>query len=403
MTEIITTLATKIGPARVLTTVISVITLQFTAGCACNHTTLEIPNETKETIKETITPRLEKRQQATLWSQTLARRTPPLMTCFHPMEAARLPGEKPLVYKHGQRPKPLAAGWEELSLPCGQCTGCRIDQTKQWAVRAVHESLMHEQNSFLTLTYSPENEPQDGSLVPAHHTLFIKKLRESFAVKKLNPETGRQKKYYAKYIRYYMCGEYGEQLSRPHFHYLIFGHNFDHDRYPWTTHNGHQYYRSPSLEKLWPYGYSTIGDVNWETAAYTARYVLKKLTGPRAEDHYERNDELYNQEVRLEPEFARMSLKPGIGAEWFAKYGYSDIYDSGDFVVIKGKKYKTPRYYDKLLGEPDEVHVYDLKQGRKLKAARNAADSTPARLDVRERYLELTLQKLPRGYENGTT
>ena len=384
-------------------TVISVLILQFTSSCACNSIHLEHQHEKTKTLKETIKTRLEKRQQAPLRTQTFTWRPSPLMTCFHPKEAARLPGEKPLVYKKGRRPNPLAAGWEALSLPCGQCQGCRIDHSKQMAVRAVHESLMHEENSFLTLTYSPENVPWGGSLVPAHHTLFMKKFRESFAFKKLNPETNRLKKYYEKKIRYYMCGEYGENFSRPHFHYLIFGHAFYDDRYAWTTHNGHQYYRSPSLEKLWPWGYSTIGDVNWETAAYTARYVLKKFTGPRAEDHYTRNFELYNTETRLEPEFARMSLKPGIGADWFHQYGYSDIYDSGDFVVIKGKKFKTPRYYDKLLGEPDELHVHNIKQGRKDKAARNAADQTPARLDARERYLALTLQKLARGYENGTT
>lgn len=325
------------------------------------------------------------------------------MTCYHPMEAARLPGEKPLVYKKGQRPKTLSQGWESLELPCGQCRGCRLDRSKQMAVRAVHEALMHEENSFLTLTYAPENEPWGGTLVPDHHTKFMKKFREHFAYKKINPSTGRLKKYYEKKIRFYMCGEYGDQFSRPHFHYLIFGHDFHKDRYPWTMHNGHQYYRSPTLEKLWPYGHSTIGDVTWETAAYTARYVLKKQNGKKAEAHYERPHPHNHAPITLEPEFARMSLKPGIGAQWFEKFGESDIYNSGDFVVINGKKYKTPRYYDKLFGELDELELTNIKQGRKQKAARNAADSTPARLEVREKYLDLRLQQLQRGFENGTT
>lgn len=265
---------------------------------------------------------------------------------------------------------------------------------------------MHERpGAFVTLTYDKKNLPWDGSVSKREHQLFIKRLRKEIGQK----------------IRYYMCGEYGadetEQVQqpdgsfrthrlgpgRPHYHYLIFGYDFSEDRYPWTKHRDHQYYRSPTLEKVWTKGMSTIGHVTPETAAYTARYVLKKQTGDeRSDTHYSRvlpgRDEL----VFIEPEFSLMSLKPGIGSKWFEKYGRSDIYDSGDFVVINGKKYQTPKYYDRLFDDLDERELSMIKSDRRSKAHLQAAHQTRDRLNVREKLQTIRLSKLKRGYENGT-
>lgn len=237
------------------------------------------------------------------------------------------------------------------------------------------------QSSFLTLTYDDRNLPPDGSLCPADHTEFVAKLRTHLWRKQTK-------------FRYYMCGEYGEKLSRPHFHYLIFGYDFP-DRVHWSTHRGQKYYRSEELEKLWRYGHCLIGDVTVESAAYCARYVLKKMTGDKAVEHYVTEDG-----VSLVPEFTRMSLKPGIGAEWFAKYGESDVYDSGDFIVINGKKYSTPRYYDTLLARVDEEKSSIIKAERALRAAAHESDNTRDRLAVREEVQRLRAKKLIRGYEN---
>ena len=76
-----------------------------------------------------------------------------------------------------------------------------------------------------------------------------------------------------------MCGEYGDKLGRPHYHAIIFGVTFV-DKKLWSIRRGNNLYRSATLEKLWPYGFSSIGTVNFETAAYVARYVTKKITGP---------------------------------------------------------------------------------------------------------------------------
>ena len=148
---------------------------------------------------------------------------------------------------------------------------------------------MWDRNCFVTLTYNDEHLPANGSLNKRDITLFLKRLR----------------KRYGKGIRYYQCGEYGELLSRPHHHAILFNHDFE-DKQLWSVRGGVRLYRSASLEQLWPYGYSTIGDVTFESAAYVARYVVKKITGEREGEHYRGKM----------PEFATMSRRPGIGRGW---------------------------------------------------------------------------------------
>lgn len=135
-----------------------------------------------------------------------------------------------------------------------------------------------------------------------------------------------------------------------------------------------------------------------ESAAYTARYVLKKQTGQKADTHYVNDDG-----VVLHPEFARMSLKPGIGSEWFEKYGVSDIYDSGDFIVINGRKFSTPRYYDTLLERLDAERLHEIKSERILSAEAHASNNTKERRKTRQEVHRLNLDRLKRGFENGTT
>ena len=238
-------------------------------------------------------------------------------------------------------------------------------------------------SSFLTLTYDNRNLPEDGQLEPDDHVDFVNKLRCRLHRKKLK-------------FRYYMSGEYGEKFLRPHFHYLIFGYDFP-DKKKHRVYRGQQYYTSDELQSIWRYGNCVIGHVTVESAGYCARYVMKKQTGRNAVPHYRNEDG-----VVLRPEFARMSLKPGIGAEWFAKYGEQDVYDSGDFIVINGVKYSTPRYYDTLLERLDVEKLCEVKETRRTRAEAHASNNTRERLLVRKEVHELRLNKLKRGYENGT-
>ena len=142
-----------------------------------------------------------------------------------------------------------------------------------------------------------------------------------------------------------MCGEYGENRGRPHFHACLFNIDFDDKRVWRKTSQGHPVWRSPSLEALWPHGFSEIGSVTFQSAACVARYIMKKATGRNSEAAYEWVDPTTGEVHSRTPEFTKMSLKPGIAEGWIPKY-MSDVYPH-DCVVINGRKCKPPRYYDR--------------------------------------------------------
>lgn len=267
-----------------------------------------------------------------------------------------------------------------LELPCGQCIGCRIERTRQWATRCMHEASLHDDKCFITLTYDDEHLPWDHSLNKQHFQAFMKRLRW---------------KYQDKTIRFFHCGEYGDQLQRPHYHALLFNHTFL-DLTLWSEREGINTYVSEELQKLWPYGFSTVGEVTWESAAYCARYATKKITGAKAKEHYwlQLTEDL---KVEVQPEYATMSLKPGIGRDWYEAYK-GDCYPS-DFITHKGKKLRVPRYYDKLLDETAPDHLKAIKKKRRQKARLRDADTTPERLRAREYCAEQKLNRLNRPLE----
>jgi len=237
----------------------------------------------------------------------------------------------------------------------------------------VHEASLHSQNCFVTLTYDDEHVPSDYGLHYRHYQLFMKRLRK---------DVGK--------CRFYMCGEYGENTFRPHFHACLFGVDFE-DKVLWRQmESGSCLYTSEKLQKLWPHGFSSIGDVTFDSAAYVARYVMKKMTGSGASAHYTRLNPETGELVEISPEFTRMSLKPGIGARWFEKWK-RDVYPH-DYVVINGTKCKPPRYYDLLL-KKDAAHEFEaLEYDRYVSADAALQDTTPERLAVRQKVTEARLQ-----------
>jgi hypothetical protein len=205
----------------------------------------------------------------------------------------------------------------------------------------------------------------------------------------------RLRKHFApKLVRFYMCGEYGDLEQRPHFHACLFGIDFDDKQYWSKTDAGFELYRSPTLEKLWPYGFSSIGDVNFLTAGYVARYIMKKVTGDLAEKHYEHINLETGEITNRQPEFTKMSLKPGIGARWFEKWS-SDVYPH-DYCVVNGRKVRTPKYYDSLLKKIEPETLETIKFERVLEGRAHLEDNTPERLAVKEQVLAAKQNLFPR-------
>ncbi len=264
-----------------------------------------------------------------------------------------------------------------VTVPCGQCIGCRFERSRQWAIRCVHEAQTHDENSFITLTYSDKHLPADRSLNLHHFQTFMKRLRKSLSCK----------------IRFYHCGEYGAEFGRPHYHSLIFGYGFP-DKTHWKTVNGLPLYRSQHLETLWTYGYSSIGTVTFESAAYVARYIMKKITGDIAGDHYEYIDPETGEITQRRPEYTTMSRRPGIGSAWLDKY-LSDVYPS-DEVVLRGRSMRPPKYYDTRYELLEPAEHARLKARRKREAALHVDNNTPERLNVRASVQSKRLNLLPR-------
>lgn len=276
------------------------------------------------------------------------------MPCYSPMRAWRTNEINPETGKRGitfSRTKAILD--MEISLPCGKCMGCRIKKSTDWALRCVHEASLHEHNCFLTLTYDDDHVPSNGSLVKKHFQNFMKRFRDRIQPIK---------------VRYYMCGEYGDQFGRPHYHALIFGYDFP-DKQPFKKTVKSTLYTSDLLQELWPYGFTTVGALTYQTAAYTAKYATKKVLGKEAAAYY----------GDREPEYSTMSLKPAIGADWFDKY-QNELFQH-DSIVHNGRSFGLPRYYTERFSEEQKL---EIKTARHKEMEKHLADNTLARLRVKE-------------------
>lgn len=289
------------------------------------------------------------------------------MTCFHPRTGFRGPGG--MVFGTAGAGEP-----RKIAIDCGQCVGCVLEYGRQMAVRSTHEASEHLRNSFITLTYDKDNLPKDGSLVKEDWQKFAKRLRH-----KVGP------------FKFLMCGEYGDKFDRPHMHALIFGVDFHEDRK--RRHNsvgGFPMWTSDLLTRTWGKGQENpIGQVSFESAAYCAKYALKRVRGEKAEEHYggwideinEKTGEV-TQRLKKQPEFALMSRKPGLGKSWFDKY-YMDVY-SQDVLELNGIEMRPPKYYDKMYAEMEPERMVKIRQKRVEEISRRPEEYSKERLKAKE-------------------
>lgn len=311
------------------------------------------------------------------------------MPCYFPLQATfslRVDGKKNVKFSN-ENAKLFAAGHSlvgsnNLSLPCGRCIGCRLERSRQWAVRIMHESSLYDFNSYLTLTYDDDHLPSNLSLDKRDFQLFMMRLRQDHSINEK-----RDLLYFSDFstgIRYFHCGEYGEQNARPHYHACMFNIDFRDKKFYKFNDRGDRLFISDNLSKIWSKGHVVIGELSFESAAYVSRYCLKKVTGEAAADHYK---------GRL-PEYCTMSRRPGIAARWYAKFS-SDVYPQ-DIVISRGVKCKPPRYYDKLLEQEDAECFELLKEQRIEQSEKRSEDNSCARLQVREKVKSAQIKSLSR-------
>lgn len=319
------------------------------------------------------------------------------MACYSPIKAWRsqVPnrfGNFPLVFKGSYQ------SHQSVTVPCGGCIGCRKRRTGEWSVRGTHEASLYDSNIFITLTYRTADLPFDNGLHYEYFQLFMMRLREK----------------YGSGVRYMVCGEYGEERGRPHFHAILFNFDFPDKKFWYRSKQGHTVWRSSSLESLWPFGNSEIGSVTPQSIAYVARYVMKKQTGKFADVVYDWYNPDTGEVFTRNSEFAHYSLKPGIGHDWLLKF--KDSVYPHDYIIFNGMRVRPPRYYDKLYqkwtgvsierladdGSGDISLVYSSDDFEQIKLTREESmklfvdDNTDSRLRVREQVVLAQLSKLKR-------
>ena len=274
--------------------------------------------------------------------------------------------DRQLHYFRDEPPKEVIEYFKRLEVPCGHCMQCRLNYAREWSARIMAESLLSDRNCFITLTYAPENLPKNGQLVKRDYQLFMKKLRLQASghqsIYGLKSKNGKHP------IRYYMCGEFGEQNFRPHYHACIFNYKPYDLKYSSTNKQGDTLYTSETLTKYWGLGQVWVGELTSQSADYVARYVTKKFKGDALDkaEHYRRIDEETGEIINLQPEYACMSRMPGIGVPFFEKWesdfhrGQISVKKKNGDIIFR----KMPRHFERLLEKVKPDLVADLKQAR---------------------------------------
>ena len=326
------------------------------------------------------------------------------MPCYSPLKGYRNIINGGITFKRSD-----SAG-EQMEVACGQCLGCRLDRARMWAMRIVHEADLHEvgRSCFITLTYRDEAQcteqqvrqgffiPNDWSLCKKHFQDFMKRLRKTREPDK---------------IKFFHVGEYGSKckhdldinycacnVGRPHYHAILFNCCFD-DLYPVGQRDDIIYYASKELEQIWKYGFVQVGEVNFESAGYVARYCLKKVTGDMADEHYMNVDA--NGEVTFVlPEYCTMSRGGrrgrGIAYEWFKRF-HGDVFPSDEVPIVgQGVIKKAPRYYDRLLEVVDPILHAEVKKLRAEFKKAHKDEYTPERLMDKYKVKKAQMDLLPR-------
>lgn len=265
------------------------------------------------------------------------------MRCLYPRTVGFKADGKTICWSKKQS----SSEYAKFKLPCGKCIECRLEYARQWAVRCVHEAKMHENNTFITLTYSDENL-KSPKLIYKDFQDFMKRLRTHIWESNIGEENGTK-------IGVFVTGEYGDITKRPHWHAIIFNYQFPDLIKLRKNDRGDQIFKSAILDKLWGKNNpntrpNEVGTVTFESAGYVARYAAKKLTHGMDSDH------------EYHP-ISKKSSKNAIGKAWLEKY-WKDLLIDGQCIVFNSqdKEIKTPmpRYYEKWLlkHHPEEYIRY---------------------------------------------
>lgn len=320
------------------------------------------------------------------------------MSCYHPLLG--VPDYESGFSENGKRIykinpyshydpqfKPFGA----ISIPCGHCIGCRLDYSRSWADRMMLELDHTKKAIFVTLTYDNEHVPlteEDENGLFGWFSLWKPDLQKFF--KRL------RKRFPDKEIRYYAAGEYGSNTFRPHYHAIIFGlslEDFPDCKPRGRNELGQVHYESEEFLRIWNQGFCLLASVSWQTCAYVARYVQKKVNSANT---------WLTDSLGAEPEFSLMSRRPGIGAYYMTDH--PDMFENTNLYVSgHPDPISIPKYFLKKLDLIDPETCAKIKEQRadfmrdkELLKLQNTELSYIEQLEVEENKKLLRTQALKR-------
>lgn len=200
---------------------------------------------------------------------------------------------------------------------CGQCVPCRITKQESWVGRLILEQGEHKHSSFCTLTY--RDDP--GTLKYFEFQEFIALLRRDLPNIK---------------FRYAVCGEYGEQNGRGHWHVIIFG---------------LPPFKAEFPNEIWPHGFSLIGPTTKGAMRYVAGYCLKRSTQKTPDKVWQtsRNPGIGLSRIRDMADLsARATLNGAILSQW---PGYFSV-GKTRFPLVDGGMHAYKTAFEKAGGIP---------------------------------------------------
>ena len=198
---------------------------------------------------------------------------------------------------------------------CGTCIICRKRRSLELAMRCVLHASLNPDNCFLTLTYDEKKITYHNNFEYEDIQKFKKKLRRHCEY------------HYDKKVQVFNVHEYGKN-GKKHWHLVVFNHDFK-DKILFTKSSQNNLYVSPTLDKLWPHGFSTIGDITEASAMYQSQYMQKDL----------KNGNWTNDKKSH-------SKHSGIARDYFYK-NYEQILKLG-YIPFSGRRAPLPRYFQKV-------------------------------------------------------
>ena len=245
---------------------------------------------------------------------------------------------------------------------CGECYMCINKKRRDWAFRLYWERKRHRDAWFVMVTYNEENVPlldtSTGELnlgitdkqgwlnMDKTYRVLYKKDLQDFLNKLRNYQAYYEKKYsaYKMDIRYFACGEYGDDTGRPHYHILLFGVRPE--------------IMEQAEEKVWKKGFISYKRYD-DSKAYSGCMYLTKY--------------VYKQQLEkslpVNP-FILMSKKPPIGRNFIEKNAVFILKNGTWKVPIGNKIVRVPTFYRKYINiiKRNAINVADVNEIRYIQS-----------------------------------